>query len=92
MVEFAGYDMPVWYSSVTEEHQAVRTGAGIFDVTHMGVLGVKGTGAAAFLDVMTTNEVEKLAIGESHYTYLLDQNGIPYDDLMIYRLGISWWW
>ena len=87
MVEFAGYDMPVWYSSVTEEHQAVRTGAGIFDVTHMGVLGVKGVGAAAFLDVMTTNEVEKLAIGESHYTYLLDPNGIPYDDLMIYRLG-----
>jgi glycine hydroxymethyltransferase len=87
MVEFAGYDMPVWYSSVTEEHQAVRTGAGIFDVTHMGVLGVKGVGAAAFLDVMTTNEVEKLAVGESHYTYLLDQNGIPYDDLMIYRLG-----
>ncbi len=87
MVEFAGYDMPVWYSSVTEEHQAVRTGAGVFDVTHMGVLGVKGKGAAAFLDVMTTNEVEKLAIGESHYTYLLDPDGIPYDDLMIYRLG-----
>ncbi len=87
MVEFAGYDMPVWYSSVTEEHQAVRTGSGIFDVTHMGVLGVKGPGAAAFLDVVTTNEVEKLAIGESHYTYLLDQAGIPLDDLMIYRLG-----
>ncbi|MEZ4671682.1 MAG: serine hydroxymethyltransferase [Anaerolineae bacterium] len=87
MVEFAGYDMPVWYSSVTEEHLAVRTGSGIFDVTHMGVLDVKGAGAAAFLDVMTTNEVEKLAVGQSHYTYLLDQNGIPFDDLMIYRLG-----
>lgn len=87
MVGFAGYDMPVWYSSVTEEHLAVRTGAGIFDVTHMGVLDVKGTGAAAFLDAMTTNEVEKLEVGESHYTYLLDHNGIPLDDLMIYRLA-----
>lgn len=87
MVEFAGYDMPVWYSSVTEEHLAVRQGAGIFDVTHMGVLDVQGKGAAAFLDVLTTNEVEKLEIGESHYTYLLDDQGIPLDDLMIYRLG-----
>lgn len=87
MVEFAGYDMPVWYSSVTEEHQAVRTKAGVFDVTHMGVLEVSGSGAAAFLDTVTTNEVEKLAVGESHYTYLLDHTGIPLDDLMIYRTG-----
>jgi glycine hydroxymethyltransferase len=87
MVEFAGYDMPVWYSSVTEEHMAVRGGAGIFDVTHMGVFDAKGPGAEAFLNAVTTNEVDKLAVGESHYTYLLDTNGIPHDDLMIYRLG-----
>ncbi|MBL8163364.1 MAG: hypothetical protein JNJ61_15360, partial [Anaerolineae bacterium] len=87
MVEFAGYDMPVWYSSVTEEHNAVRTGAGVFDVTHMGVLSVDGPGAAAFLDIVTTNEVSKLALGESHYTYLLDAEGIPLDDLMIYRVA-----
>ncbi len=87
MVEFAGYDMPVWYSSVSEEHLAVRKGAGIFDVTHMGVLDVTGAGAAAFLDVLTTNEVDKLAVGDSHYTYLLDSDGIPLDDLMIYRLS-----
>lgn len=87
LVEFAGYDMPVWYSSVSEEHQAVRTGAGIFDVTHMGVLDVTGEGAAAFLDSMTTNEVDKLAVGKSHYTYLLNHDGIPLDDLMIYCLG-----
>jgi glycine hydroxymethyltransferase len=87
MVEFAGYDMPVWYSSVTEEHLAVRNSAGIFDVTHMGVMDVQGVGAATFLDVMTTNEVEKLGVGASHYTYLLDHNGIPLDDLMIYRLA-----
>lgn len=87
MVEFAGYEMPVWYSSVTEEHNAVRTGAGVFDVTHMGVLSADGPGAAAFLDALTTNEVSKLALGESHYTYLLDADGIPLDDLMIYRVG-----
>jgi glycine hydroxymethyltransferase len=87
MVEFAGYDMPVWYSSVMEEHLAVRNGAGIFDVTHMGVFDATGPGAAAFLDTVTTNEVTRLAVGESHYTYLLDVNGIPVDDLMIYRVG-----
>ncbi len=87
MVEFAGYDMPVWYSSVTEEHLAVRSNAGVFDVTHMGVFDVNGPGAAQFLDIVTTNEVDKLAVGESHYTYLLDVAGIPLDDLMIYRIG-----
>lgn len=87
MVEFAGYDMPVWYSSVTDEHLAVRNGAGIFDVTHMGVFDVNGPGAANFLDTVSTNEVSQLAVGESHYTYFLDENGIPFDDLMIYRIG-----
>ena len=87
MAEFAGYDMPLWYSSVTEEHQAVRKSAGIFDVTHMGVFDAQGEGAAAFLDVVTTNEVSALAVGDSHYTYLLDVNGVPLDDLMIYRLS-----
>lgn len=87
MVEFAGYDMPVWYSSVREEHQAVRTAAGVFDVAHMGVFDVKGPGAQHFLDTVTTNDVSKLAVGDSHYTYLLDVHGIPLDDLMIYRLA-----
>lgn len=86
-VPFAGYDMPVWYSSVTEEHLAVRKGAGIFDVTHMGVFDVKGSGAANFLNTVTTNDVFGLAVGESHYTYFLDVDGIPLDDLMIYRLA-----
>lgn len=87
MVEFAGYDMPVWYTSVREEHAAVRTKAGIFDVSHMGVFDVKGPGAAQFLDTVTTNAVHDLAIGDSHYTYLLDIHGVPLDDLMIYRLA-----
>ncbi len=87
MAEFAGYDMPLWYSSVSEEHLAVRKGAGIFDVTHMGAFDAQGEGAAAFLDAVTTNEVSALALGESHYTYLLDVHGVPIDDLMIYRVG-----
>ncbi len=87
MTAFAGYDMPVWYSSVAEEHKAVRTGAGVFDVTHMGVLDAKGPGAAHFLSLLTTNDLASLEIGQSHYTYLLDADGLPLDDLMIYRLG-----
>lgn len=84
---FAGYDMPLWYDSVTNEHLAVRTKAGIFDVTHMGVFDVIGVGAQAFLELVTTNEVRALAVGESHYTYLLDIDGVPFDDLMIYRVA-----
>ncbi|MFQ3568742.1 MAG: serine hydroxymethyltransferase [Aggregatilineales bacterium] len=87
LAPFAGYEMPLWYSSVGEEHQAVRKSAGVFDVTHMGVFDVQGPGAAAFLDVVTTNDVAGLAIGSSQYTYLLDVHGVPLDDLMIYRLA-----
>ncbi len=87
MTEFAGYDMPVWYTSVHEEHQAVRGGAGVFDVTHMGVFDAQGAGAAPFLNTVTTNDVHGLAVGDSHYTYLLDVDGLPLDDLMIYRLA-----
>ena len=87
MAPFAGYEMPLWYSTVKAEHAAVRTAAGIFDVTHMGVFDATGAGAAAFLDAVTTNDVYSLAVGESHYTYLLDVDGVPLDDLMIYRVA-----
>ncbi len=87
MANFAGYDMPLWYRSVSEEHQAARSGAGIFDVAHMGVFDLRGSGAEDFLDVVATNDVKRLKVGSSHYTYLLDTDGIPHDDLMIYRLA-----
>ena len=87
MAPFAGYDMPLWYKSVSEEHAAVRNDAGVFDVAHMGVFDVRGRGAEAFLDQVTTNDVRRLRVGASHYTYLLDVDGIPLDDLMIYRLA-----
>ncbi len=87
MAPFAGYDMPLWYKSVSEEHAAVRENAGIFDVAHMGVFDLRGRGALAFLDLVATNDVRRLKVGDSHYTYLLDVDGIPLDDLMIYRLA-----
>lgn len=86
MVPFAGYDMPVWYTSVSAEHIATRTGAGLFDVSHMGVFDFQGPGAEAFLNVLTANDVTMLAPGEAHYNYLLGIDGIPLDDIFIYRL------
>jgi glycine hydroxymethyltransferase len=86
MVPFAGWEMPVWYTGVIEEHRAVREAAGLFDVSHMGVLDASGQNAATFLELVTTNDVTALGIGNSHYSYLLGPNGIPIDDLMIYRI------
>lgn len=85
MVPFAGWEMPVWYSSVLEEHQAVRQRAGLFDVTHMGVYEVDGDGAEAFLDSVVANDVSALEVGQSHYTQMLSPDGEVIDDLMIYR-------
>ena len=87
MVPFAGYDMPVYYSSVAAEHRAVREDTGIFDVSHMGVLDAIGSGAAAFIDTVFTNDISKLAVGSSQYGFLLDVDGEPLDDMMVYRLG-----
>ena len=87
MVPFAGYDMPVWYTSVSAEHIATRTGAGLFDVSHMGVFDFRGPGAEAFLNALTTNDVTALEPGRAHYNYLLGIDGIPIDDIFIYRLA-----
>lgn len=87
MVPFGGWDMPVWYTSVSEEHAAVRQAAGLFDVSHMGVFDVSGPQAAEFLHTVTSNDVYLLGVGRSHYTYLLDADGRVIDDLLIYRLA-----
>ncbi len=87
MVPFAGYEMPVYYSSVAAEHRAVREGAGVFDVSHMGVMDACGPGAAAFIDTVFTNDVSKLAVGGSQYGFLLDVDGEPLDDMLLYRLA-----
>jgi glycine hydroxymethyltransferase len=85
MVPFAGWEMPVWYSSVVEEHLAVRNAAGLFDVAHMGVWDATGPGACAFLDAVCTNDVAALEPGQSLYTHLLNPDGKVIDDMMIYR-------
>lgn len=87
MVPFGGWDMPVWYSSVSEEHKAVRETAGLFDVSHMGVLEASGPHAEQFLDLVTTNDIGSLEVGRSHYTYFLFPDGSVVDDLLIYRRG-----
>jgi glycine hydroxymethyltransferase len=85
IIPFGGYEMPVWYTSVSEEHAAVRQAAGLFDATHMGVFEVSGPYALPFLDTVTTNDVSALDIGQSHYTFLLFPDGSVVDDLMVYR-------
>jgi aminomethyltransferase len=87
LVEFAGWEMPVQYQGVIEEHRAVRTAAGMFDVSHMGEIRVKGPQAEAFLQRLTPNDVSKLAPGRAHYSGLLTGRGTYIDDLLIYRLG-----
>ena len=87
MVDFAGWFMPVQYSSIKEEHDAVRTSAGIFDVSHMGEVFVSGEGAAAWLEGLLTNRLGKLAVTRGQYTLLLNEQGCVIDDLIIYRTG-----
>lgn len=87
MIPFAGWEMPVWYSSVMEEHLAVRQAAGLFDVAHMGVYQAEGPDAAAFLDCVVGNDVSSLAVGESLYTHFLDPDANVIDDLLLYRRG-----
>lgn len=84
MVPFAGWDMPVWYTSVVEEHTAVRQAAGLFDVSHMGVYQAEGPDAAAFLDSVCGNDISALKVGESLYTHFLTPDAKVIDDLLVY--------
>ncbi|HQN03825.1 MAG TPA: glycine cleavage system aminomethyltransferase GcvT [Anaerolineaceae bacterium] len=85
MVPFAGWDMPVWYTSVLEEHNACRKVAGLFDVSHMGVYQVEGKDSSIFLDSVCGNDIAQLEVGESCYTHFLDTESNVIDDLMVYR-------
>ena len=87
MAPFAGWEMPLWYKSVSAEHAAVRESAGIFDVAHMGILEISGAGAARFLHYLTTNDVLSLRVGRSQYSFLLEVDGGVLDDLLVYRLA-----
>lgn len=87
MVAFGGWEMPVEYSGLITEHMAVRTAAGLFDVSHMGELEVEGPGALAFLQRVTSNDVAKLQHGQAQYSALPLPNGAPADDVIVYRRG-----
>ena len=89
LVPFAGWNMPVQYTSIIDEHTAVRTACGIFDISHMGQFIVSGPTAAAWLDGLLTNDIAKLGIGEGQYTLMLNENGGVIDDLIAYRSGAS---
>jgi aminomethyltransferase len=87
LVPFAGWEMPVTYEGIREEHAAVRTHAGMFDVSHMGEVEVEGPGALAFLQRVLSNDVAKIEIGGAQYSCLCNEEGGVLDDLFTYRLG-----
>ncbi|MFL6583947.1 MAG: glycine cleavage system aminomethyltransferase GcvT [Chthoniobacterales bacterium] len=87
MIPFGDWEMPVQYSGIVDEHQAVRNNIGIFDISHMGQLVVSGTGGGEWLNRMLTNNIEKLEVGGGQYTFLLNQNAGIIDDLIVYRVA-----
>ncbi|MDH4006467.1 MAG: glycine cleavage system aminomethyltransferase GcvT [Desulfuromonadales bacterium] len=87
MVDFGGWDMPVQYRGVIEEHQAVRNAAGLFDVSHMGEIEVKGEGALDYIQELTINDASKLVDGQVQYSAMCYENGGVVDDLVFYRFS-----
>ena len=88
MVDFGGWDMPVQYpAGVIEEHMRTRTACGLFDVSHMGEIWVKGPDAIRFVNRLTTNDVSALVDGQAHYSALTNEKGGVVDDLLVYRFG-----
>ena len=89
MVPFAGWDMPVEYSGVTDEHLAVRTRAGVFDVSHMGEIEIAGKDALAAVQLVSSNDAGRLQVGQAHYAALMTPEGTFVDDMLVYRLAPS---
>ena len=85
-IDFGGWALPVQFSSIKEEHEAVRTGAGLFDVSHMGEVEVKGTDSLTFLQKMMTNDISKIKNGGAQYTAMCYENGGTVDDLLVYKI------
>jgi aminomethyltransferase len=86
-IDFGGWDLPVHFSSIQKEHDAVRSQAGLFDVSHMGEVSVTGSGALAFLQQMTTNDVSKLEVNQAQYSLMCYPDGGVVDDLLVYKLA-----
>ncbi|HWN81700.1 MAG TPA: glycine cleavage system aminomethyltransferase GcvT, partial [Candidatus Udaeobacter sp.] len=92
MVDFSGWDMPLFYQGILPEHQAVRRAAGMFDVSHMGRFRVRGAASESFLDRMLSNRVQGLADGQAAYSAMCYPDGGTVDDLIVYRVGAGDYW
>jgi aminomethyltransferase len=91
MVDFGGWDMPVQYRGLIEEHMAVRTGVGLFDVSHMGDIQLRGPNSLAAVQKLLMNDASKLQTGQAHYSAMLYPNGTFVDDVVLHRLGDNDW-
>src|SRR6267378_7691577 len=89
MVPFGGWDMPVEYSGLSDEHAAVRTRAGLFDVSHMGEIEIAGKDALAAVQRISSNDASRLQVGQAQYSLLLTPQGTIKDDLLVYRLAAA---
>jgi aminomethyltransferase len=87
MVDFGGWDMPVQYSGIIDEHNAVRTSVGLFDVSHMGEIEIRGPEAAKLVDYVSTNHAAKLKYGQAHYSGLLYEHGGFVDDILVHKVA-----
>src|SRR5581483_10203947 len=87
MVPFAGWEMPVHYTGVIQEHKTVRRDAGVFDVSHMGEIEVEGPRAHELLQTLLSNDLDRIGPGQAQYTLLTNERGGILDDLIAYRLG-----
>jgi aminomethyltransferase len=87
MVDFGGWDMPVQYSGIIDEHNTVRHSVGVFDVSHMGEIEIRGPEAAQLTDYVTTNAVHKLKLGQAHYSGLLYEHGGFVDDILVHKVS-----
>ena len=92
MVEFAGWEMPVYYpSGAVKEHELTRSSAGLFDIDHMGQIEVSGPGADEFVSHTVSSKVIDMKDGDARYSLLLDEAGLVLDDLFVYKLQHRWW-
>lgn len=86
IVDFAGWELPIQYSGITDEHKTVREAAGLFDVSHMGTLEISGEKAADFLNFLTPSNITKVDVGQAQYSLLLKDDATIVDDIIIYRI------
>src|SRR6266516_4628870 len=87
LIDFGGWEMPLQYTGIIDEHHAVRAAAGAFDISHMGEVLVRGLNAETFLNQTLTNDLRKLDVGQGQYTLMCNERGGVIDDLYVYRIA-----